>query len=47
MHPHMAIPLLTMAVAFTLYYGVVVLVRARNLIVERESGASWVRELGA
>ncbi len=47
MHPHMAIPLLTMAVAFTLYYGAVVLVRARYLIVERESGASWVRELEA
>jgi heme exporter protein C len=45
MHPHMAIPLLTMAVAFNLYYVVVLLMRVRNLLLERESGASWVREM--
>lgn len=41
----MLAPLLVMAVAFTLYYATVVLMRARCEIIEAESASSWVREL--
>ena len=41
----MLLPLLVMAVAFTLYYATVVLMRARCEILEAESSSSWVREL--
>ncbi len=37
-------PLLTMFVAFTLYYGGVMLVRLRGEILRRERDASWLRE---
>ena len=43
----MLLPLLVMAVAFTLYYATVVLMRARCEILEAESSSSWVRELAA
>jgi heme exporter protein C len=43
----MLLPLLVMAVGFTLYYATVVLMRARCEILESESGSSWVRELAA
>ncbi|MEW8505168.1 MAG: heme ABC transporter permease [Candidatus Thiodiazotropha sp.] len=41
----MLIPLLTMAISFKLYYGAVVLMRARAEIVERERNSRWVQEL--
>jgi heme exporter protein C len=41
----MLIPLLLMAVAFKLFYVVVVLMRARVEVLERERNAQWVREL--
>jgi heme exporter protein C len=41
----MLIPLLLMAVAFKLYYALVVLMRARCEVLERERNAQWVREL--
>lgn len=41
----MLIPLLVMAVSFKLYYGAVVLMRARAEIVERERNARWVQEM--
>jgi heme exporter protein C len=41
----MLIPLLIMAISFKLYYGAVVLMRARAEIVERERNASWVQEM--
>ncbi|MCU7915059.1 MAG: heme ABC transporter permease [Candidatus Thiodiazotropha sp. (ex Gloverina cf. vestifex)] len=41
----MLVPLLTMAISFKLYYGAVVLMRARAEIVERERNARWVQEL--
>ena len=41
----MLIPLLLMALAFKLYYVVVVLMRARCEVLERERNTSWVREL--
>ncbi|MCC7414333.1 MAG: heme ABC transporter permease [Gammaproteobacteria bacterium] len=41
----MLVPLLVMAVAFKLYYLTTVLIRARALILERESSSAWVRTL--
>lgn len=41
----MLIPLLVMAVAFKLYYLLVVLMRARVEVLERERNAQWVNEL--
>jgi heme exporter protein C len=41
----MLIPLLLMAVAFKLYYALVLLMRARCEVLERERNAQWVREL--
>ncbi|MET0051220.1 MAG: heme ABC transporter permease [Candidatus Thiodiazotropha sp.] len=41
----MLIPLLTMAISFKLYYGAVVLMRARAEIVERERNSRWVQDL--
>ncbi|MGW8311150.1 MAG: heme ABC transporter permease [Thiogranum sp.] len=41
----MLIPLLIMAVAFKLFYALVVLMRARVEVLERERNAQWVREL--
>jgi len=42
-HPAMLIPLLIMAVAFTLFYVAVMLKRARCEVLEREYMTSWVR----
>ena len=36
---------LLMAVAFKLYYALVVLMRARCEVLERERNTGWVREL--
>jgi heme exporter protein C len=41
----MLTPLLTMAISFKLYYGAVVLMRARAEIVERERNSRWVQEM--
>jgi heme exporter protein C len=41
----MLIPLLIMAISFKLYYGAVVLMRARAEIVERERNARWVQDM--
>jgi heme exporter protein C len=41
----MLIPLLLMAVAFKLYYALVVLMRARCEVLDRERNTQWVREL--
>jgi heme exporter protein C len=41
----MLIPLLIMAVAFMLYYGATVLMRARCEVLERERNSAWVEEL--
>jgi len=41
----MLIPLLLMAVAFKLYYALVLLMRARCEVLERERNTQWVREL--
>ena len=45
-HFSMLAPLMIMALAFTLYYITVLLIRARGQILDRERNASWVRELG-
>lgn len=44
-HPSMLLPLLLMALAFKFYYVTVVLMRARNEILDRERNTSWVQEL--
>ena len=44
-HWSMLVPLLLMAVAFKLFYGLVLLVRARTAVLERERSSAWVREL--
>ena len=44
-HVSMLIPLLLMAVAFKLFYGSVLLSRARSEILQRERKTHWVREL--
>ncbi len=44
-HISMLIPLLLMAVAFKLYYGLTLLMRARCEILDRERNTSWIREL--
>jgi len=44
-HWSMLVPLLLMAVAFKLYYLLVLLLRARNEVLERERSSAWVREL--
>jgi heme exporter protein C len=44
-HISMLIPLLLMAVAFMLYYAAIVLMRARNEVLEREANSAWVQEL--
>ncbi|MET0065230.1 MAG: heme ABC transporter permease [Candidatus Thiodiazotropha sp.] len=45
MDASMLIPLLVMAISFKLYYGAVVLMRARAEIVERERNSRWVQEM--
>ncbi len=44
-HWTMLVPLLLMAVAFKLFYALVLLMRARTEVLERERGSAWVREL--
>jgi heme exporter protein C len=45
MDTSMLMPLLIMAISFKLYYGAVVLMRARAEIVERERNARWVQDM--
>ena len=44
-HPSMIGPLLTMALAFTAYFTLVILMRVRAEILVRERGMGWVAEL--
>ena len=41
----MLVPLLIMALAFTVYYVTVLLMRARSEVLERERTSAWVQEL--
>ena len=43
-HLSMLIPLLTMALAFKLYYASVLLIRTRSLVLYRERNSAWVRQ---
>ena len=45
MAPEMAWPLVVSALGFYLFFALVVILRVRNMILARESGAPWVREL--
>lgn len=45
MDTRMLIPLLLMWLAFQLYYGTVLMMRARNEVLDRERDTSWVKEL--
>ena len=40
----MLIPLLTMALAFKLYYVCLLLLRTRSVVLQRERNSAWVRE---
>ncbi len=40
----MLIPLLTMSLGFMLYFGAVLLLRARSEVLERERNAKWLKE---
>jgi heme exporter protein C len=44
-HMSMLWPLLTMALAFKIYYFSVLLMRARCVVLDRERNSAWVREL--
>ena len=44
-HPSMLLPLLLMALAFTCYFFVAVLIRLRNEILERERHTAWVAKM--
>ena len=44
-HWTMLVPLLLMAVAFKVFYVMVLLMRARTQVLERERGSAWVREM--
>ncbi len=44
-HLSMLLPLLSMAIAFKLYYGLTLLARARNELLQRERNAGWVKEM--
>jgi heme exporter protein C len=41
----MLIPLLIMALAFKLFYGVILLMRTRTEVLDRERNSSWVQEV--
>ena len=43
-HPSMLLPLLLMALGFTVFYFVTMLLKTRTIILQRESGSAWVRE---
>ncbi|MFZ5755949.1 MAG: heme ABC transporter permease, partial [Pseudomonadota bacterium] len=45
MAPEMYLPLIVCALGFYLLFALVVLLRTRNIVLEREAGARWVREL--
>lgn len=47
MAPEMYLPLIVCLLGFYLLFAVVVILRTRNSILERESGARWVRDLAA
>ncbi len=40
----MLVPLLTMMLGFTLYFGAILLVRVRGEVLKRERNALWIRE---
>jgi heme exporter protein C len=44
-HPSILVPLLVMALAFTLFFATVLLMRLRAEILQRERYTSWVAEL--
>lgn len=44
-HLSMLLPLLSMAIAFKFYYGLALLVRTRNELLQREKNAGWVKEM--
>lgn len=44
-HLSMLVPLLIMALGFKLYYFMVLLMRSRTEVLERERGSAWVREV--
>jgi heme exporter protein C len=44
-HLSMLLPLLIMALGFKLYYFMVLLMRSRVEVLERERGSAWVREV--
>ncbi len=43
-HPSMLQPLLLCALGFTVFYFVLMLIKSRTLILERESKSSWVQD---
>lgn len=45
MAPEMYQPLIVCALAFYLFFALVVILRTRNLILQREAGARWVQDL--
>jgi heme exporter protein C len=45
MHWSMLVPLLLMAIAFKLFFALVLMIRARNEVLRRERNSAWVREL--
>lgn len=46
-HISMLIPLLSMAIGCTFYYGATMLMRARVLVLDQERNSAWVQELAA
>ena len=44
MPPSMLVPLLLMMLAFTLYFGAIMLMRARGEVLRRERSARWINE---
>jgi heme exporter protein C len=44
MPPEMLIPLLTMLLGFTLFFGAILLTRLRGEVLRRERSAAWIRE---
>jgi heme exporter protein C len=45
MPPSMLTPLLLMALGFTFFYGYVLFLRARNMLLNNERKSKWVRHL--
>ena len=46
MPAQMLVPLLLMLLAFTLYFGAVMLMRARGEVLRRERSARWIARSG-